>query len=74
MVTRARVLAAVINERDREVPVGFSAVRAHQHAAGARRTSVSPTGEGGSVRRAQCQTIRSAAVPAGGPSTKIHLA
>jgi transposase len=37
LVKRARVIAEAIDELDREVSIDSSIVRAHQHAAGARR-------------------------------------
>ncbi|WP_440902073.1 hypothetical protein [Actinosynnema sp.] len=55
LVAGVRVMAEAIDEFDREVSVVSGIVRAHQHAAGARRTSViaSRTGGGRVVRRAQ---------------------
>jgi len=55
MVGNVRVVAEAIDELDHEVSVDSSIVRAHQHAAGARRTSTtaSHTGGGRIVRRAQ---------------------
>jgi hypothetical protein len=37
LVRKVRVIAEAINELDREVSIDSSIVRAHQHAAGARR-------------------------------------
>lgn len=51
LVTRARVLAEAINELDREVSVDSSIVRAHQHAAGARRAPAADTGGTGIRQR-----------------------
>ncbi|KDN18495.1 transposase [Amycolatopsis rifamycinica] len=53
LVAKVRVIAEAIDELDREVSVDSSIVRAHQHAAGARRTSVSHTGGSALVRRAE---------------------
>ena len=39
LVAKARVIAEAIGELDREVSVDSSIVRAHQHAAGARKTT-----------------------------------
>ena len=44
LVTQARVIAEAIDELDREVAVDSSIVRAHQHAAGARRSEPDHTG------------------------------
>jgi transposase len=44
LVRSVRVIADAIDELDREVSVDSSIVRAHQHAAGARRTATSHTG------------------------------
>ncbi len=52
LVMKARVIAEAIDELDREVSVDSSIVRAHQHAAGARRPVADRTG-GGTRRRAQ---------------------
>lgn len=38
LVSKARVMAEAVDELDREVSVDSSIVRAHQHAAGARRS------------------------------------
>jgi hypothetical protein len=43
-VAQVRVIAEAIDELDREVSVDPSIVRAHQHAAGARRATASHTG------------------------------
>jgi transposase len=51
LVQRVRVVADAINELDREVSVDSSIVRAHQHAAGARRQPRSHTGGERIVRR-----------------------
>ncbi|PRY35699.1 putative transposase of IS4/5 family DUF4096 [Umezawaea tangerina] len=51
LVTKVRVVAEAVEELDREVSVDSSS--AHRHAAGARRTSMSLTGGGPVVRRAQ---------------------
>ena len=48
LVTKVRVIAEAIDELDREVSVDSSIVRAHQHAAGARRRTASHTGASGS--------------------------
>ncbi|PRY36931.1 hypothetical protein CLV43_111303 [Umezawaea tangerina] len=53
LVSKVRVVAEAVDELDREVSVDSSIVRAHRHAAGARRTTVSLTGGGPVVRRAQ---------------------
>lgn len=53
LVTKVRVIAEAIDELDREVSVDSSLVRAHQHAAGARRVTGSYTGGSTLVRRAQ---------------------
>jgi transposase len=45
LVSRVRVIAEAIDELDREVSVDSSIVRAHQHAAGARRSSRRTGGE-----------------------------
>ena len=47
LVKRARVIAEAIDELDREVSVDSSIVRAHQHAAGARRQVTEGSGAGG---------------------------
>jgi hypothetical protein len=53
LVGKARVIAEAIDEWDREVSVDSSIVRAHQHAAGARRPDPEPhTGGPRSGRRA----------------------
>jgi transposase len=52
LVARVRMLAEAINQLDREVAVDSSIVRAHQHAAGARRTTASHTGGERIARRA----------------------
>jgi hypothetical protein len=39
LVAQVRMIAEAIDELDREVSVDSSIVRAHQHAAGARRTT-----------------------------------
>jgi transposase len=44
LVGRVRVLAVAVEELDREVSVDSSIVRAHQHAAGARRAHPPHTG------------------------------
>jgi hypothetical protein len=44
LVKKVRVIAEAIDELDREVSVDSSMVRAHLHAAGARRTTRSHTG------------------------------
>jgi transposase len=51
LVCRVRMIAEAIDELDREVSVDSSIVRAHQHAAGARRR-VSARAGGGSSHRA----------------------
>ena len=51
LVARVRVIAEAIDELDREVSVDSSIMRAHQHAAGARRQATARTG-GGTARRA----------------------
>ncbi|MET8852488.1 transposase [Amycolatopsis sp. NPDC004625] len=53
LVTKVRVIAEAIDELDREVSVDSSIVRAHQHAAGARRMTASHTGGSTLGRRAQ---------------------
>ncbi|MBB2939911.1 transposase [Amycolatopsis bartoniae] len=53
LVAQVRVIAEAIDELDREVSVDSGIVRAHQHAAGARRMTASPTGGCTLVRRAQ---------------------
>jgi transposase len=45
LVAKVRVIAEAIDELDREVSVDSSIVRAHQHAAGARRPRVHTGGE-----------------------------
>ena len=53
LVRKVRVIAEAIDELDREVSVDSSIVRAHQHAAGARRRPARPhTGGERIVRRA----------------------
>ena len=47
LVKRTRVIAEAIDELDREVSVDSSIVRAHQHAAGARRQASDGPGAGG---------------------------
>jgi transposase len=47
LVRQVRVIADAIDELDREVSVDSSIVRAHQHAAGARRVRPAPNGAGG---------------------------
>jgi len=71
LVTRVRVVAEAIDEWDREVSVDSSIVRAHQHAAGARRTSTSHTG-GRTDRAAGTanQVIMPSAVPAAAPAPR----
>jgi transposase len=53
LVAKARVIAEAIDELDREVSVDSSIVRAHQHAAGARKAvgSGSHTGGGRVLQR-----------------------
>ena len=46
LVARARVIAEAIDELDREVSVDSSIVRAHQHAAGARKIAKPVGGDG----------------------------
>ncbi|WP_369809032.1 hypothetical protein [Nocardia sp. NRRL S-836] len=46
LVSKVRVIAEAIDELDREVSVDSSIVRAHQHAAGARRRAAAHTGGG----------------------------
>lgn len=53
LVTRVRVIAEAIDELDREVSVDSSIVRAHQHAAGARRTTGAHTGGEPASQRTQ---------------------
>ncbi len=53
LVAQVQVMAEAIDELDREVSVDSSIVRAHQHAAGARRAPVSHTGGGRRVERAE---------------------
>ncbi|MGZ3146695.1 hypothetical protein ACVDFE_32815 [Lentzea chajnantorensis] len=43
-VSKVRVIAEAVDELDREVSVGSSIVRAHQHTAGARRRTPARTG------------------------------
>jgi len=45
LVKRVRVIAEAINELDREVSVDSSIVRAHQHAAGARKIAKPVSGD-----------------------------
>jgi transposase len=52
LVAQVRVIAEAIDELDREVSVDSSIVRAHQHAAGARRRTASHTGGERILRRA----------------------
>ncbi|KOV85428.1 transposase [Nocardia sp. NRRL S-836] len=52
LVSKVRVIAEAIDELDREVSVDSSIVRAHQHAAGARRRTLAYTGGERVVRRA----------------------
>jgi transposase len=52
LVSTVRVIAEAIDELDREVSVDSSIVRAHQHAAGARRPIGSHTGGEPILRRA----------------------
>jgi transposase len=47
LVARARVIAEAVDELDREVSVDSSIVRAHQHAAGARKVTKPVIGDGG---------------------------
>jgi transposase len=76
LVKHARVIAEAIDELDREVAIDSSIVRAHQHAAGARRqaTNVSDVGADetgtGQIEPDDHAIGRSR----GGPTTKIHLA
>ena len=73
LVTKARVIAEAIDELDREVSVDSSIVRAHQHAAGARRRPGGRTGGGG--RHGQTEPDDHAIGRSrGGTTTKIHLA
>jgi transposase len=44
LMAKVRVIAEAIDELDREVSVDSSIVRAHQHAAGARRRTAAHTG------------------------------
>jgi transposase len=53
LVAQVQVLAEAIDELDREVSVDSSIVRAHQHAAGARRAPVPHTGGERILRRAE---------------------
>ena len=53
LVTQVQVIAEAIDELDREVSVDSSIVRAHQHAAGARRVPASHTGGERILRRAE---------------------
>lgn len=52
LVSRVRVIAEAVDELDREVSVDSSIVRAHQHAAGARRMRPAHTGGERVLRRA----------------------
>lgn len=52
LVGKVRVIAEAIDELDREVSVDSSIVRAHQHAAGARRATASYAGGERRLRRA----------------------
>ena len=76
LVTRVRVIADAVEELDREVSVDSSIVRAHQHAAGARRQRHCCT-RGGRTDpvRGQTEPVDHAIGRSrGGPTTKIHLA
>ncbi|WP_345475945.1 IS5 family transposase, partial [Actinoallomurus oryzae] len=73
LVSRARVIAEAIDELDREVSVDSSIVRAHQHAAGARR--LRPATQGELARTGQAEPDDHAIGRSrGGTTTKIHLA
>jgi transposase len=52
LVSKVRVIAEAIDELDREVSIDSSIVRAHQHAAGARRQRTVHTGGGRILHRA----------------------
>ncbi|QKV76040.1 IS5 family transposase [Amycolatopsis sp. Hca4] len=74
LVAQVRVIAEAIDELDREVSVDSSIVRAHQHAAGARRATASHTGGERILRRANEPGDHAIGRSRGGPTTKIHLA
>ena len=58
LVMRARVIAEAIDELDREVSVDSSIVRAHQHAAGARKAVVAGPYTGGGQVLARTRRAR----------------
>ncbi len=74
LVSRVRVIAEAVDELDREVSVDSSIVRAHQHAAGARRMRAAHTGGERVLRRADRASDHAIGRSRGGPTTKIHLA
>jgi transposase len=58
LVKRVRVIAEAIDELDREVSVDSSIVRAHQHAAGARKAVPSGVHTGGGQVLARARRTR----------------
>ncbi|WP_408638888.1 IS5 family transposase [Nocardia gipuzkoensis] len=75
LVARVRVVAEAVAELDREVSVDSTIVRAHQHAAGARRGRVVHTGGDRVLPEAGDEPADHAIGRSrGGPTTKIHLA
>ncbi|MFJ9786738.1 IS5 family transposase [Amycolatopsis sp. NPDC101161] len=74
LVAKVQVLAEAIDELDREVSLDSSIVRAHQHAAGARRVPVSHTGASGSCGGQSEPGDHAIGRSRGGLTTKIHLA
>ncbi|WP_425389381.1 IS5 family transposase [Cryptosporangium arvum] len=75
LVRQVRVIAEAIDELDREVSVDSSIVRAHQHAAGARRAQAPGAGGLPAGRRAdRARGDHAIGRSRGGPSTKLHLA
>ena len=58
LVARVRVIAEAIDELDREVSIDSSIVRAHQHAAGARRVAATGSHTGGRRARSAAQRAR----------------
>jgi hypothetical protein len=65
LVAKVQVLAEAIDELDRQVSVDSSIVRAHQHAAGALRTTESHAGRERILRRAERARV---IVPSAGPA------
>jgi transposase len=74
LVAKVQVPAEAIDDLDREVSADSSIVRAHQHAAGARRTTAPPRGEAHSSGGHSEPGDHAIGRSRGGLTTKIHLA